>query len=166
LDHRNAPKLVVSFKKGNRCVSTCPKGYVDRENFCFKQGDEPKSQDGMSVQDAFKMAWMNILIVCFVAFIFSYVCLVLYRYFAKQVIWVINIGFIIFVFVVGTFMFKRNLKAALMFYFSGVVLILALVLFRKKIALVAGIFKESSKSLMDVPAIMFEPILVSDELTF
>jgi hypothetical protein len=46
-------------------------------------------------------------------------------------------------------------------YIAGFGLIVALIVFRKEVALVARIFQEASMALMDIPVIMFEPILVS-----
>lgn len=94
-------------------------------------------------------------------FVFSYICLLLYRYCAKYVIWIINIGFIIGVFAAGTYFGLKDIKTGLCFFLMGFILLVVLIIYRKTITLVAQIFKESSKALMDVPGIMFEPILVS-----
>lgn len=104
--------------------------------------------------------------ICFVAFCFSYICLILFRYAAIYVIWIINItcvGFVVFLALLCLYVNSPH-EAAVMGILA-LVLIFLLIWFRKRIRLVAKLFKEASKALMDVPTLMFEPILVCiDEL--
>lgn len=160
---RNYPKLLITKSK-RRCVEKCPETYTEIDNQCFKIGQ--KRENIQELPQAFMSSWHWILLVCFISFVFSYICLLLYRYCAKYVIWIINIGFIVFLFLLGSLFLTKilgepKMKMAIMLYILGAISIVALIVFRKQIALVAEIFKESSKALMDVPGIMFEPILVS-----
>jgi len=160
---KNGVDMTVSNKtkiKRYKCVEKCPDGYTETLNRCAKQGE--KFSDLQETRQSFADSWYLILFICFVAFVFSYICLLLYRYYAKYVIWIINIGFIIFTIVLGSFFLfiMKDTKTGVCIYLLSLISIIALIIFRKEIALVAAIFKESSKALMDVPAIMFEPILV------
>jgi len=113
-----------------------------------------------------KATWYYILIICIVAFVFSYIFLILFRHAAKYVIWIINIGFVVLV--IGLAILSAIagiIEGAITFGLMGLILIGFLIFFRKRIALVAKLFKEASKALIDVPAIMFEPILVRNNLT-
>lgn len=110
--------------------------------------------------------WHSIAMICFVAFCFSYICLILLRYAAIYVIWIINIACVCFVvFLASLCLYTRNTYEAAVMGILVLVLIFILIWFRKRIRLVAKLFKEASKALMDVPTLMFEPILVCiDEL--
>ncbi|KAL7012087.1 hypothetical protein ACKWTF_014619 [Chironomus riparius] len=163
-DMRKYPKLVKTISKTskikrNKCVEKCPDNYTETLNRCVKPGQT--FTDIQQTRQSFADSWYLIMIVCFVAFVFSYMCLLLYRYYAKYVIWIINIGFIIFTVALGSFFLfiMKDMKTGLLIYLLSLISIIVLIIFRKEIALVAAIFKESSKALMDVPAIMFEPIL-------
>ncbi|CAG9810629.1 unnamed protein product [Chironomus riparius] len=139
----------------NECVKECPEDYIDMSNSCINAGDMNEMVNSL------KATWYYILIICFVAFVFSYVFLILFRHAAKYVIWIINIGFVVLV--VGLAILcavAGTIEGAFTFGIMGLVLIGFLIFFRKRIALVAKLFKEASKALIDVPAVMFEPILV------
>lgn len=112
--------------------------------------------------EAIFYTWDSILMICFVAFCFSYISLFLFRYVAFFVIWIINVGcivFLIFLTFAAIYM-KENLVAVFMAVMA-VILIVLLIVFRRRIGLVATLFRVASKALMDIPAIMFEPFLVS-----
>ena len=49
----------------------------------------------------------------------------------------------------------------MLFLFAAFIMSAFLYIFRTRIDLVAKLFEETSKALIDVPGIMFEPILVS-----
>lgn len=115
--------------------------------------------------------------MCFVALVFSYVLLMLFRYAIEYVIWIISIGVLICLFAGTTKMLmlystanlsddlndqneaKVYLSIAIAFAIATFVFGLLLILLRKRIALVAQLFKEASKALADVPMIVVEPIL-------
>ena len=175
-DKRKFPKLLIEeshheddtdyFEKThNQCVEKCPIGYEELEDICFKAGSLEAAQkfdeDIGQVVGALKATWYYIIVICFVAFIFSYVFLILFRHAAKYVIWIINIGFVVLVVGLAILCAVAGvIEGAVIFGIMGLVLIGFLIFFRKRIALVAKLFKEASKALTDVPAIMFEPILV------
>jgi hypothetical protein len=133
----------------------CPDGYIEIANECI-------DDNGMiDMMIALKATWYYILIISFVAFVFSYVFLILFRHAAKYVIWVINIGFVVLVIGVAILCAVIGaIEGAITFGIMGLILIGLLIYYRKRIALVAKLFKEASKALIDVPAVMFEPILV------
>lgn len=141
----------------NECVRECQSNYVEVNNKCF---DADGSDE---ILNALKSTWYYVLIICFVAFVFSYVFLILFRHVAKYVIWIINIGFVVFVFALAILSaIAGSIEGLIMFGFMGIILIVLLICFRKRIALVAKLFKEASKALIDVPSIMFEPVLVKN----
>ncbi|XP_070508755.1 choline transporter-like protein 1 [Chironomus tepperi] len=138
----------------SECVRECPRGYLEKSNTCTEFSSDTK------FSNIFKSTWYHIIIICFIAFIFSYVFLILFRHAAKYVIWVINIGCLVVVFGLALlFLFQGDIVGGAFFGIIGAVLVGLLYYFRKRIVLVAKLFKEASKALIDVPAIMFEPIL-------
>ena len=151
-DHYNHHK---SQSELNECVEDCPEWYLEISNRCI-------DADNMAeMVKSLKETWYYILIICFVAFIFSYVFLILFRHAAKYVIWVINIGFVVLVVGLAILCAAYGIiEGAITFGIMGIFLIILLIWFRKRISLVAKLFKEASKALIDVPAVMFEPILV------
>lgn len=108
-----------------------------------------------------------ILLSCFVAFVYSFIVLFLFRHAIKNILWIISVGFIIFIAIVaGIFVFLyakfsdiRMLLFACLLLMLIPVLCFVLYYYRKRYKLLAQIFKEASKALIDIPAIMFEPIL-------
>lgn len=120
------------------------------------------NHENQSVYKAMKSSVFYILIMCFVALVFSYVFLVLFRHAAKYVIWIINIGCVVFVFFLcGLGIIANVLELAISMGITGIILVVMLVIFRKRIALVAKLFKETSIALIDAPMLMVEPVLVS-----
>lgn len=161
---RNLTKLLITNSTDQKCVQTCPKEFGVIFNRCIKTGQDTESF--VDVPQAFASTWYLILFVCIVAFVFSFICLLLYRYCAEYVIWIINIGFIVFLLVLGVLLLTKILgnpepKVAIGCFIAAAISIVVLVIFRNEIALVAQIFKEASKALMDVPGSMAEPVLVT-----
>jgi len=138
------------------CKKECPEGSIEFANVCFNDDET------ITEMIAFiKTTWYYILFICLVAFVFSYVILMLFRYAAKYVVWIINMGSVIIVFTFAILCAVDGIiEGAIAFSLMGLLFIVILMCFRKRIALVAKLFKEASKALNDVPAIMFEPILV------
>lgn len=172
------PKLLIQeshqvddsdyFEKINdKCVDRCPPGYKDVADYCFKF--ETPDTKGRNINNdieravkTLKATWYYIIAICFVAFIFSYIFLILFRHAAAYVIWIINIGFVLLTFAVAIVFLTvvKSPPAAIVFVVMGLILLVMLCVFAKRISLVAKLFKEASKALIDVPEIMFEPILV------
>jgi solute carrier family 44 (choline transporter-like protein), member 1 len=111
--------------------------------------------------------WPSILITCGVAFVFSYVLLMLFRYAIKYVVWAIYMGIVVLLSIGSVVMLvlagiENNSNYS--FISGGLTLIafvLAIVLFffRRRIRLVIQLFKEASRILIDVPLIIVEPLL-------
>ncbi|CAH1734111.1 unnamed protein product [Chironomus riparius] len=169
-DHRDKPKLQIKLDpKTNKirhdCVKKCYKGYKEKFNYCIKRNQIKEfGKDTLIIADgsleAIFYTWDSILMICFVAFCFSYISLFLFRYVAFYVIWIINVGcilFLIFLTFAAIYM-KENLVAVVM-AIMAIILIVLLIVFRRRIGLVATLFRVASKALMDIPAIMFEPFL-------
>ncbi|KAL7012095.1 hypothetical protein ACKWTF_014627 [Chironomus riparius] len=145
-----------SYEELNQCVSVCPEGYEEISNRCFTSIRINAQEMLQTLQNT----WYYVLAICFVAFIFSYVFLILFRYAAKYVIWVINIGFVVLVLLIVLLAaLAGSIEGVVIFGIIAALMIFFLVYFRKRIALVAKLFKEASKALIDVTALMFEPIL-------
>lgn len=176
------PKLKVDEEKlsNNKtmltftCVEKCPSSYIEVVNRCLTTGAETEfdlSEFFNKVTKDLLIVWPQILVACFVAMAFSYVVLVLFRYAIEYIIWIIYIGFVS-AFGIGAIYFlylfattdDEDSKIAALTFAIILILIMAIFIvlflwFRKRIKLVAQLFKEASKSLIDVPAILFEPIL-------
>ncbi|KAG5673119.1 putative CTL-like protein [Polypedilum vanderplanki] len=179
------PKVLVETKIINynetvshfTCVEKCPNDYSEIFNRCWKksknaegevEGDEIGTVFQQIAQDLINL-WPQIGLVCLVAFVFSYILLLLFRYAIEYVIWIIYISFII-VFAIGSIVFwylfavaggeekSGLLVGAIMFTLVTILCSVLLYWFRRRIKLVAELFKEASRALIDVPQILFEPI--------
>lgn len=132
---------------------------------CFKSDKDEENDVQSNVSTNLEIInYMSIYIflMCAVAFFFSYICLFLFRHAALYVIWVVNIGAVLFFLLLSVFaVYLGDVPLAAVYLIVGVVLIIMLLWYRKRIKLVARLFKETSKTLIDIPAVMFEPILVS-----
>lgn len=160
------------------CVAKCPENSVEVFNRCWPSEQKQEEIDSENVsffqilsQDLI-MTWPGIGLVCVIALIFSYILLILFRYAIKYIIWIIYIGFIALVTLGALALWVLFLAAegdsgektpilvgAILLSIFAVCSILLLIWFRKRINLVAALFKETSKSLIDVPTILFEPVL-------
>ncbi|XP_070497920.1 choline transporter-like protein 1 [Chironomus tepperi] len=157
------------------CVEDCKEGYVEIFNRCWMKNDSlTEVSKNFSVfqkmTQQLVVTWPNLVEVCGIAFVFSYIVLILFRYFIEYVIWIIYVLFIgIFVGAAGFSLYahitakeedKLGLLILTMFLsIFVIVFVFMLILNRKKIRLIAQIFKEASKALIDVPMLLFEPIL-------
>jgi solute carrier family 44 (choline transporter-like protein), member 1 len=160
-----------------KCVEKCESNYEEIFNRCFKKEKNGQADHEIggselnSISEDLIRVWPKLLLTCFIAFIFSYIVLVSFRYAIEYIIWIIYIGFVIFIGIgaiaMWIFWAKSNvpeektglLVGAILLSIFTVLVILLLIWFRKRIELVAQLFKEASKALMDVPTILFEPIL-------
>jgi solute carrier family 44 (choline transporter-like protein), member 1 len=176
------PNVTITHSK---CVKSCNefKDYVEIANRCFKiesNSTDPEADVTSffsNVVEDFSLTWPSILITCGVALVFSYVVLMLFRYAIKYVIWVIYISLVLLlailaIVMLALFIAANNSKdprekeaatglliAAGVFGLFAIVFALVLYFFRKRIRLVVQLFKEASKVLIDVPMIIFEPLL-------
>lgn len=177
------PKVEVNTKlfeqsniKHYSCVEKCKPDYEEVFNRCVKinnteSHDEASKGFFNELSEDLINTWHKILLSCFIAFIFSYSVLMLFRYAIKYVIWIIYGGFVA-LFAIGALVcwifagiqYSKNQDASLMVP-AGVLTLIALLAvgillyFRSRIKLVAKLFKEASRALVDVPSILFEPVL-------
>lgn len=162
------------------CVDKCKTDYEDVFNRCYKiNGTDSFNEESLNAQKGFftelsedlVKTWHKILLACFLAFLISYAILMLFRYAIKYVIWIIY-GSFVALFVIGAIGFwiasainysnNKDLSlfaAALVLTLVALIAIIILIYFQKRIKLVAKLFKEASKALVDVPTILFEPFL-------
>jgi hypothetical protein len=170
------PKLEVNVEQFNfnqtliryRCVPKCDLGYKEIFNRCYKtDSDTDISGFFTKMSQDLITTWPKILLTCFIAFIFSYVLLILFRYAIEYIIWIIYIGFALAIAAGAIFFWiwfivqkqSEFLIPAVILSVMFALVIFILIWFRKRIKLVAQLFKEASKSLIDITSILFEPIL-------
>jgi hypothetical protein len=105
-----------------------------------------------------------IAIICGVAFVFSYIELILIRHAIKYIIWLIWGSFVVLMVgaAIAMFLVTKDPMGGGACLFAALVFIVILFCYRRRIRLVVKLFKEASLALIDVPALMFEPILVSN----
>jgi solute carrier family 44 protein 1 (choline transporter-like protein) len=149
-------------------------------NRCWKKDKNNNTEEEVDIGNVFQEIaqdlinlWPQMSLVCLVAFVFSYILLMLFRYAIKYVIWIIYISFIVVFAILAIVLWvlcamaKEDERIILLvgaIIVTTITLLFALLLylFRKRIQLVAELFKEASRALIDVPGLMFEPILVSN----
>lgn len=168
----------------SKCVKSC-KDEPDFQEFgnrCLKKGSDDKFDTEVdsflaNIAEDLLNSSPAIFMTCVVAVVFSYILLILFRYAAKYVIWIVALS-IIFVLsaicIVSFVLFavanssetQSDRDSAGFFLFLAIIfgviaLIKALILYvlRKRITLVSLLFKETSKVLIDLPLTIFEPIL-------
>lgn len=169
----------MTIKPIRKCVDNCPKNFSIVLNKCRetnKTDDDEEAQDPKLFDVQLKTEFSRnvaiflenvstfrdaIATVCLFAVFFSYVFLIIFRFIAKYLIWIICIGVIVVVFILaGISIFMWNSQAAVILMTIGIILGGLLAWFWRKIGLVARIFKESSKIMVDIPAVIFGPLLV------
>ena len=127
-------------------------------------------------------SWLSILITLEIALVFSFTLLILFRCTVKYVIWIIYFGLVgifcisaivVFVFYIVKVMQddEENMSPVYLLLISAVLALIAVFLgiilycFRDRIKLMVEVYKESSKVLLDVPMILFEPLLTFTALS-
>lgn len=128
-------------------------------------------------------SWWPIFLSCGVAFVFSYIILLLFRFAIKYVIWVICFA-VIALFALASFAMlvlycnaangniAEEKTSTIYLIASGLLAVIAAVIglllfyFKTRIRLVIVLFKEASKALIDMPMLMFEPVLTFAALGF
>lgn len=170
------PKLEVNARPYNlnetiinfTCVPECGPNYTEIFNRCHRTNSSTDISGFFTkMSQDLITTWPMILLTCAIAAIFSSVLLILFRYAIEYIIWIIYIGLVL-VMAAGSIFFwiwfvieKQSafLTPAILLSIMVAVLIFILIWFRKRIKLVAQLFKEASKALMDITPILFEPIL-------
>jgi solute carrier family 44 (choline transporter-like protein), member 1 len=142
-------------------------------NFCIQ-----KQSDFVELNSSFEILINDLLyslptigLICFVAVIFSYVLLLLFRHCAHFAVWSITIlSLALLVFITSFSWYKFATSSSLerdandLLYFSIImtfltfVSLIVVICIRDRIKLVIQLFKETSKALIDLPALMIQPI--------
>jgi hypothetical protein len=149
------------------CVRECSSSQTEVFNRCITKSSSEEDTD----EDEFETISKDLLkglpyigIIGGVALVFSYVELILIRHAIKYIIWIIWISFVLLM-VVGAlamFVILNNPIAGAILLVFAIVCVVLLYYFRHRIRMVAKVFKEASIALIDIPGLMFEPILVSN----
>jgi len=173
-DHHDGKEVTAD----RSCVKACLSGYQQVSSFCLKMGID-KDIDVMSreltkVAVDMKLSWHLIVATFFIAIVFAYVLLVLLRHATKFCVW-----FVYFVMIIGLIALtvvlwiavattkeqvdgsNGFLGAAIVVTIITIIVCIVIICMRNKIAYVIKIFKEAAKALIDIPLIIFEPLLVS-----
>lgn len=172
---RAKPKLELDYELFNQnitiehhaCVKECRDGYREVFNRCLKFETNNDEENTETSQDFFTelsedltKTWHKVLFSCLIAFVFSYIVLLLFRYAIEYVIWIIYGGFVALLSIaVIVSLYFNQIALAVILSIITIVAIIVLVWFRRRIKLVAKLFKEASKALVDVPTILLEPVL-------
>lgn len=156
----------------NRCVKD-KKAETTSQNLLSKTGLVDFFQD---VSEDLATCWREILYVCLISFAFSFIVLILFRFFVGGVVWVILIASVVVSLIATIFLWtkfaeyqkqddsgreKTYLIAAIVATLVTVGITLMIVFMRKRVRLVIELFREAGKAIADMPLLLFEPILVS-----
>jgi hypothetical protein len=148
------------------CVEKCKNNSALFYNRCYEKNsdsfNEEKNDDQFlsNVSEDLMNSWHKIFITTFIAFLLSYAILMLFRYAINYVIWIVFGSFIVvFGICALTLWIQAKVLDAIIFSIFTAVGIFVIFYFRKRIQLIAELFKEASKALIDVPSILFEPLL-------
>lgn len=140
----------------NRCIKKTEKFEDDLETkFDFMVNDLVLTAPAISL-------------VCFIAIVFSYVLLILFRHCAHYAVW--GITFASLTMMVGLagfswFLFiqekpgRSDVVTPIAITFLASVSIFVVIVIRERIKLVIQLFKETAKVLFDIPALMAQPIM-------
>jgi len=167
------------------CVKNCTDfpGFTQILNRCVPK-EETNSTSGNSTNkdvptdDApfmqimaqdFYLTWHYILLCFVAAIVFAYIVLVLFRHAIKFIVWFVYVSIMVLIVAIAIgfwvmFAISKEPGAmigAIIASVVGVIYICILLYIRDRIKLVIKIFKQASIALMDIPLILFEPILVS-----
>lgn len=172
------PKLEVNAKTFSlnrtilnyKCVPKCENNFIEIFNRCYQNRSQfhihtnagfisKLSQDLIST-------WKEIFLTCGLAAIFSVSLLILFQYAIEFIIFFVYFGFILTILIIDILFWvflavgdMNYFVPALLMSFLVIILIMIFVWYRKRLKLVAQIFKEASKALIDITSIIFEPIL-------
>lgn len=170
------------------CVQQCSsKGYKTFLNRCVLDNrEELNSQKLISrtgfvnffqdVSEDLATCYKEIIYVCIISFVFSFIVLVMFRFVVGFVVWIVLIASVITGFVATIYLWikyaqkKRDsqdyervttyLVAAIVATLITIVVSLVIFGMRKRVKLVIQLFKEAGKALTDMPLLLIEPLLV------
>nr|CAD7394408.1 unnamed protein product [Timema cristinae] len=189
-----AEKILFNYQNVNReCVEKCSTGYRKYLNRCVPEITSSTKNTIVSktgIKDFFQeasedinMSWKEILYLCIIAMTFCIVILILFRFLAGVMVWLVLVGVVIAT-IAGTIYLwitwkkkkdafsgsKVNeevnqrtvityLVAAIIATIITVIVLLVILVMRKRIALVITLFKEAGKAIQNMPLLLFEPFL-------
>ncbi|KAG5670172.1 hypothetical protein PVAND_000453 [Polypedilum vanderplanki] len=164
-DYRNAP-----FLQENICVERCDNNYIKLFNRCYRINQEQKDEINVETERTLRdliLTIPGIITVIALSVKFSYIVLLMFRYIIDYVIWFICYAVIAVEIFLTFFTFVQTQNdeckyctiLAVIFAIATSLNVLVLFLLRNKIKLVAQLFKEASKALIDIPLIMIQPVL-------
>lgn len=169
---RSKPKLEVNSRRFSenitissyKCVESCKNGYVESLNRCYKTNSNNADLitfNWSKLLGDLVVSWPQIFCICIIAGLLTFSILLLFRFGDVEVmIWVVCLGppaIIILISII--FLFMGQIIAAMIFLFPAILAIIFVFWFRHRIILIAALFKETSKALIDIPTILLEPIL-------
>nr|CAD7403400.1 unnamed protein product [Timema poppensis] len=191
-----AEKILFNYQNVNReCVEKCSTGYRKYLNRCVPEITSSTKNTVVSktgIKDFFQeasedinMSWKEILYLCIIAMTFCIVILILFRFLAGVMVWLVLVGVVIAT-IAGTIYLwitwkkKKDafsgstvneevnqrtvityLVAAIIATIITVIVLLVILVMRKRIALVITLFKEAGKAIQNMPFLLFEPFLVT-----
>lgn len=169
-----------------KCIDKCQQGFRQFINRCVKDGnDNLKSQNLLSktglvnffqdISEDLTTCWKEIIYVCIISFVFSFIVLILFRFVVGFVVWIILIASVIAGYVASIYLWvkysqKRQdpdyervttyLIAAILSTIATVAISMVIFVMRKRVKLVIQLFIEAGKALTEMPLLLFEPVLV------
>lgn len=170
----------MTIKTIRKCVESCPRNFSTIHNKCKETNKTEEDDDELVDPKVLEIILISpfshgiatflqnvstfrdaIAIMCLFALFFSYIFVILFRFIACYVIWIISIGCVVFVFgIAGISVVMWNSEVTMVAFTVGIALTGFLFWFRKKVSLVAKLFKESSRVMVDIPTIIFGPVVV------
>lgn len=172
-----------------QCIEKCTSkpNYKTFFNRCvLDKKDETTSQKLLSrtglvnffqdISEDLATCYREIIFVCLISLAFSFTVLVLFRFVVGFVVWIVLLASVITGIAGSIYLwikyaekkkdppdFERittYLIAAILSTCVTVVITLVIFIMRKRVSLVIQLFKEAGKALTDMPALLFEPLVV------
>ncbi|KAJ9589125.1 hypothetical protein L9F63_017584, partial [Diploptera punctata] len=190
-----ADKIDVNSKNVVRnCVAACGPDYEKFLNRCIPKATKDGTVNTIFSKTGFKnffqevvedlqLSWREILYLCLIAFGFSIVLLILFRFLVGIVVWLVLIGVTVAC-IAGTIYLwilwkmkndekdkvktnkeientvnKSYLAYAIIATIVTVIVLLVILVMRKRIKLVIQLFKEAGKAVASMPLLLLEPLV-------
>lgn len=183
-----APKEDWKHSK-RQCVANCSSEYKKYWNRCIPKGAEDlkyylltKSHLQTFFEDGaedISNSYQEIIYLCLGAFALSLIMVIIYRYFAQYLVWLVVLSVIVISVATTVYLWivwkkkhdavksnsveETNATTNLIYAIVAtiVTIIIALILFglRKNIQLVAQLFEESGKAIQAMPLLLFQPFV-------
>lgn len=170
---RSKPKLEVHSRRFTNltifnyvCVEECKSGYIEIFNRCYFTNSSLPDDFDLSefeheaVHDLI-MSWPQILLICLLSGFLSFLILLAFR-FGNVELTIYNVCFLlptIVLIIAVIFLIFLQIFAGIVFAIMGIIPLIVFCCYRSRIKLIAMLFKETSKALIDIPGILFEPFL-------